>query len=166
MNSGFGTGADWDGQYDGMSEGWRLFLENLRLHLTHFPGQRARAIISVGSAPGPNAAAFDALCRSLGVPVDLAPGDAFATAMTGATGAPELRGAVQVVQRRPKISAYFLTLDAPAPGTGFVAAEGDGEAVSVCLYLYLYGPAAAEVEGPWTAFLAERFPLPQRAPAR
>ncbi len=33
VNSGFGSGEEWDGQYDGMAEGWLLFLENLRLHL-------------------------------------------------------------------------------------------------------------------------------------
>jgi uncharacterized protein YndB with AHSA1/START domain len=41
VNSGFGEGEDWDGQYHGMSEGWRVFLEHLRLHLTHFRGQRS-----------------------------------------------------------------------------------------------------------------------------
>lgn len=31
VNSGFGSGAEWDDQYDGMREGWLLFLTNLRL---------------------------------------------------------------------------------------------------------------------------------------
>jgi uncharacterized protein YndB with AHSA1/START domain len=29
VNSGFGSGQEWDGQYDGMTEGWKLFLSNL-----------------------------------------------------------------------------------------------------------------------------------------
>ena len=39
MNTGFGSGDEWDGQYDGLSEGWQLFLLNLKLHLEHFRGQ-------------------------------------------------------------------------------------------------------------------------------
>src|SRR6478609_4825041 len=42
---GFGSGDDWDGQYDGMSEGWQLFLLNLKLHLAHFRGQTATALL-------------------------------------------------------------------------------------------------------------------------
>ena len=37
-NSGFGTGGDWDDQFDAMTEGWRIFLANLALHLEHFDG--------------------------------------------------------------------------------------------------------------------------------
>ena len=42
VNSGFGEGADWDRDYDGMAGGWPLFLENLRLVRTHFPGAGLR----------------------------------------------------------------------------------------------------------------------------
>ena len=38
VNSGFGSGEDWDDQYDAMTEGWRLFMFNLQLHLEHFRG--------------------------------------------------------------------------------------------------------------------------------
>ena len=31
VNSGFGSGAPWDDQYDQMHDGWRLFLLNLQL---------------------------------------------------------------------------------------------------------------------------------------
>ena len=39
VNSGFGDGNPWDGQYDDMLGGWKLFLRNLWLHRTYFPGQ-------------------------------------------------------------------------------------------------------------------------------
>ena len=45
VNSGFGSGAEWDAQYDGMEQGWRLFLKNLQLHLAHFRGQAGRAML-------------------------------------------------------------------------------------------------------------------------
>ncbi len=162
VNSGFGSGADWDGQYDGMTQGWQLFMENLRLHLTHFRGQRAEPVIPVGMAPGPNQTAFDELCRALGIFADLQAGDRLATS---GDGVPPLAGTLQAVKRTAKVSAYFLLLDGPAPGTAFLAAEGDGEQVSVCAYLYLYGGDTASIGSGWTAFLAERFPMPQPAEA-
>ena len=41
VNTGFGSGDDWDDQYDALSEaeGWGLFLLHLKLHLEHFRGQ-------------------------------------------------------------------------------------------------------------------------------
>ena len=39
INTGFGQGDEWDAQYDAMTEGWRMFMFNLRLHLQHFSGQ-------------------------------------------------------------------------------------------------------------------------------
>jgi uncharacterized protein YndB with AHSA1/START domain len=98
--SGFGSGDDWDAHYDGMAEGWRLFLENLRLHLTHFRGQRARAITPTGVVSGTRDRAFERLCAALGVPADLRPGDAFKVAGADApplvgevASAPTTRGA-------------------------------------------------------------------------
>ncbi|MGH9139261.1 MAG: SRPBCC family protein [Acidimicrobiales bacterium] len=154
VNSGFGYGEEWDDQFAGMSEGWKLFLQNLRMHLTHFRGQRARAVIPVGSMPGPNDAAFSALCDALGVRPDLRPRDRFATA---GAGVPELAGTVDEIIRQPAATAYLLLLDAPAPGTALVAAEGDGDKVTVSTYLYLYGDAAEKLEDAWTPFFAERF---------
>jgi uncharacterized protein YndB with AHSA1/START domain len=62
VNSGFGPGADWDADYDGLSSGWRIFLQNLRLHLTHFPGQPARAMIPTRIVAGPHHAR---VCQAL-----------------------------------------------------------------------------------------------------
>ena len=42
VTSAFGTGADWENEFwDEMERGWAPMLDNLRLYLTHFPGQRA-----------------------------------------------------------------------------------------------------------------------------
>ena len=54
VNSGFGSGDDWDDQYDAMTEGWRLFMFNLRLHLEHFGG-RAGNSAAPDSDLGPTA---------------------------------------------------------------------------------------------------------------
>lgn len=160
VNSGFGSGADWDGQYDGMTEGWQLFMENLRLHLTHFAGERAQAVIPVGMTPGPNRQAFSALCDALGISAELERGD---RVTTSGPDVPAVAGTLQATKRIAKVSAYFLLLDAPMRGTAFLAAEGDGDQVSVCAYLYLYGGDVSSDEAEWTAFVAERFPMPQPA---
>ena len=153
VNSGFGRGEEWDGDYDGMTQGWKVFLENLRLHLTHFPGQHARPLIPVAMVPGPNAAAWEAFCTALGVPPDLEAGERFETSGS----APTLAGVLQGAKRSDAISEYRLLLDAPLAGTGFVAAEGRGDQVALSVWLYLYGETAG-VEDRWTPWLSESFP--------
>lgn len=154
VNSGFGTGEEWDGDYDGMTGGWKIFLQNLLLHLTHFRGRRARTVIPTAMVPGPNAAAWSALCSALGISEGLAKGDRLATA---GDGVPALSGTVEGTATTPKVSQYLLLLDAPAEATAFVAAEGDGDRVACSIYLYLYGPAGEAVEDEWTSWLASRF---------
>ena len=41
VTSAFGTGADWEQEFfDDMMSSWAPFFDNLRLYLTHFPGQQ------------------------------------------------------------------------------------------------------------------------------
>jgi uncharacterized protein YndB with AHSA1/START domain len=162
VNSGFGPGEDWDADYDGMSSGWRIFLASLRLHLTHFPRQRARAIIPTRMIAGPHDAAFAKLCAELGLPADLQAGHRFGT--SGA-GVPTLTGTVHSVQELAATRTYFLLLDQPAAGTALLTAEGAGDVVAVSLYLYLYGPDVATMPDEWTPFFTEHFPQPETEPA-
>jgi uncharacterized protein YndB with AHSA1/START domain len=155
--SGFGTGDDWDAEYDGLSSGWPIFLYNLRLYLTHFAGQRGRAITPTRITAGPKDAAFSRLCAALGVPHDLREGDRLQA--TG-PGVPTLSGMVDGVQVTHATHTYFLLLDDPAPGTAFLTAEGLGDPVAISLYLYLFGQTGASVKDEWTALLADRFPQP------
>ncbi len=158
VNSGFGTGEEWDAEYDGMSSGWRIFLHNLRLHLTHFAGRDARAVIPTRMVPGPSRAAFARLCAELGVPEDLRAGDPFVPA---GPGVPHVRGTVESVEEFGATRTAFLLLSEPAPGTAFLTAEGAGDVVAVSWYLYLYGDAARELPDVWTPFLEQRFPAPE-----
>jgi len=161
VNSGFGHGEEWDGDYDGMSMGWRLFLENLRLHRTYFAGRRAASIVPMGSVPGPHERAWAAVCERIGVAADLDAGSVFATS---GDGVPALRGRVETVLRGPRLTANLVVLDAPVPGTGILAAEGEGDAVMLSFYQYRYGPdveAPADVADDWTPFFAEHYPFPQ-----
>jgi uncharacterized protein YndB with AHSA1/START domain len=152
VNSGFGSGDEWDAQYDGMSQGWRLFLDNLQLHLAHFAGQTGIAMLPMAMWSGPRSQTWAALTRALGVPATPSPGER----VEAANDSPRLAGTV--VEVGPwRLS---LLLDEPAPGTAILAAEGDGEQVGVSVWLYLYGPDAATVvarDGPaWSAWLTAR----------
>ena len=158
--SGFGPGADWDAEYDGLSSGWQIFLHNLRLYLTHFAGQHGRAIIPARVTAGPKDAAFSRLCAALGLPDDLHEGDRLQAA---GPGVPALTGTVDRVGVTDATQTYFLLVEDPAPGTAFLTAEGTDEAVAISFYLYLFGETGAAVKDEWTALLADRFPPPNVA---
>jgi hypothetical protein len=140
-----------------------IFLANLRLHLAHFAGQHARAIIPTQMIPGPKDAAFARLCDALGVSANLQPGDRFDTS---GDGVPLLGGTVVEVRRVTPVTAYFLLLDEPVPGTAFVAVEGAGDQVAASLYLYLYGAQAAALPDTWAPFLADRLGTADAAAAQ
>jgi uncharacterized protein YndB with AHSA1/START domain len=160
VNSGFGDGDEWDDQFHGMAEGWRLFLTNLRLQRTHFPG-RSAAVTSIPTArvAGSIDGAWSRFCALLGTPDSSTEGDEVATA----DGAPPLRGRVVAQIRRPTVFADLLVLDAPAAGTAFLAAEGFGGSVGLSAYLYLYDgevPADPAVADTWRSWFAEVLPPP------
>jgi uncharacterized protein YndB with AHSA1/START domain len=140
VNSGFGSGEDWDGQYDSMTEGWKLFLHVLLLHRTHFPGQACANVVVNGSGT------WDAYTEALGLPAAPAVGDTLA-----ATGDRPLRGRVE----RVVPGMVTLLTEIPAPGVAFLAAEG----TALSMYGYFYGPVPDQA-AEWEAWMAARFPLP------
>lgn len=134
VNSGFGDGGEWDDYYDGMVEGWGLFLTNLVLHRAHFPGRHATPLLPGGMLSGPKDAAWKTLTDRLGIPASPALGDRIEAT---APDAPPLAG--EVVHAETHRMA--LLLDAPAPGTAFIAVERapDAEQLGASVWLYLYG---------------------------
>lgn len=66
VNTGFGEGDSWDEQFDGMSEGWKMFLINLRLHLEHFAGKQATAMLPTAMWAGPRSETWATLTTELG----------------------------------------------------------------------------------------------------
>ena len=157
VNSGFGEGDDWDEQYHGMSEGWKLFLEHLRVQRTRFPGRSTSTRIPTVMVAGPGAAAWQSLCDAVGVRTDLAAGDRFTTG----DGAPTLVGTVEALHETPAARAYLLVTEQPSTGTAFLSVEGNGELVAASLYLYLHD----DVPDEWSPFLKARFPSPEPAPS-
>jgi uncharacterized protein YndB with AHSA1/START domain len=167
IQSGFGSGDEWDAQYDATVAGWQLFLFNLRLYLTHFPGQRCASVLVNGKAAGPVERAFGELAAALGLPARARVGERVTAT---APGAPSLAGMVE----RSEPNMLTLLLEKPAPGVGFVVAEpaGDGDA-HTSVYAYLFGGGAEEVAARETpavrAWMQRHFPLgegPAEEPAR
>lgn len=152
VNSGFGSGESWDDQYDGMAEGWRLFLSNLQLHMKHFPGLTATPVLPMAMWAGPKTVAWSRLTTELGIPTAPAIGGRIETS----GDAPHLAGTVVAADSW----RVALLVNEPAPGTAFVAVEGDGDAVGVSVWSYLYGDAGAAAAGTtepaWWEWLAAR----------
>ena len=138
VNSGFGSGDEWDAHYDGMAVGWKLFILNLQLHLLHFRGQEATSMLPMAMWSGPKQATWKRLTDELGIAAAPAPGT---RVFVSSDGAPTLSGTV-VEASSCRLS---LVLNEPCPGTAFIAAEGAGEQVGVSIWSYLYGPDRAAV---------------------
>lgn len=156
VNSGFGSGEPWDAQYDGMTEGWKMFLLNLQLHLAHFRGQHATSMLPMAMWAGGGDDVWRRLAGSLGIPAAPAMGRRIETG----DGVPRLAGTV--ASATP--GRLALVLDEPAPGTAFVAVEGGGEHWGVSVWSYLYGPEATAIvarDRPrWQAWLADAATTP------
>ncbi len=150
VNTGFGSGEEWDAQYDGMTDGWPLFLRNLQLHMEHFRGESATAMLPGASWPGPQDDALARLLAELGIAGTPQPGDRFEVT---AADAPPLAGTVADIASW-KVA---LVLDAPTPGTAFMAAERNGDTMGMSVWCYLYGAdgaATAERDFPrWQSWL-------------
>ncbi|MEL6891143.1 MAG: SRPBCC domain-containing protein [Actinomycetota bacterium] len=153
VNSGFGSGEEWDAQYDAMRDGWLIFLSNLRLHLTHFGGRSATPSLPMANWAGPRTMAWQRLLADLGLPEQPNAGDRI---VVTADDAPPLAGMVADVAH----DHLALVLDQPAEGTAFLAAEQVGDTVSVSVWSYLYGDEADALverdEAQWRAWLAAR----------
>jgi uncharacterized protein YndB with AHSA1/START domain len=161
INSGFGSGADWDAEYDATEAGWRLFLYNLRLYLTHFPGQRCSSVLVNGHADGPVDRAYADLAAALGLPAEAREGERVAAT---ASGVPPLAGVVE----RVAPNMLTLLLERPARGIAFVVSEPAGGGSAASVYAYLFGDGAAEAaardEPAWRAWMQRHFPMAE-APA-
>lgn len=147
VNSGFGSGEEWDNQYDATENGWRIFLHILQLHLQRFAGQPATRVLAMAMEPGTGDA--DAIWTTARRALT-GDGD---VVRTDGDAVPPLDGTVTLHANR----GLAFALDGPAPGTGLVAIEPHGGATAVSLWLAFYGPdaaALAERDGPrWQAWV-------------
>ena len=145
VSSAYGMGADWEQEFWGeMETGWAPMLDNLRLYLTHFAGERATATTSTATFTVAPVEAIARVGAALGV---------------GTVGDHvDAAGIAGVVERA--IAHHFLVrIERPVPGLVSCFAFGaDTEAVvNLSAYLYgLDGAAAAEpLRTQWQSLLDE-----------
>jgi uncharacterized protein YndB with AHSA1/START domain len=141
VNSGFGTGEDWDDQYDGMTQGWTLFLLHLRVAVEHFAGEPVASIVATGQVPDAQATSTEegwaALRTALAMPEVLADGEL--VTIGHADDGPYVVGRVQHVEDE----LVLVLLDGvPGRGYAYVGAEAFDGGVMVSTYLYLFGDDA------------------------
>jgi len=154
VNSLFTSKADWDDQLAGFEKGWPLFLEILRLYLTHFPGALCSPARVLSMTTMNEEQAWATLLGGLGL-TGARPGQPHTTR---GLDAPELTGVVESVREH----ALLLRTDEPSPGVvAFGASDCGPQGMLVWLGLHFYGdtaaPIAAREEPKWQAWLAQRF---------
>jgi hypothetical protein len=113
-----------------MGPGWMPFFDNLRLYLSHFPGQEASHLEAAASHPGDADALWSTLHDTLGL---------------GAEGAAvEVRGSTGTVERVGERQT-LVRLTAPVPGMLSVYAWDEGESKATAgVRAYLFSADAAD----------------------
>ena len=154
VNSGFGPGEEWDADFDGMSGGWPIFLENLRIHLTYFRSQAAVAVVPLAMVAGDNERAWKELCAALDLDPSIGAGDAVQLGGTPAR--------IERVTVTDSVRHGAFVFD-DRRGSGSLAAEGKGDQVCVSGYAYFYGDEASANAEAWEASWSERFAPPTAA---
>lgn len=145
-SSGFGTGAAWESEFwQDMGTSWMPSFDNLRLYLTHFPGQEATQMAVAVSRPCDAETLWSTLRDALGL-------DGEGTTV----GLRDTTGTVEVVGERQAL----ILLTAPVPGmlSIFVHEEGDRMASAV-VRAYLFSADAADYvrreDSAWEVWLQE-----------
>ncbi len=152
VTSGFLSEEDWQAEYDATAEGWQLFLNNLRLYLLHFAGQRcASMLVQQLSEVGP-AEAWRRLTGSLGLPEAPAVGQ-----QVSASNGPALGGRVERFESR----LMTLLLDVPGRGIGVIGTESFAGKGLPMVYLYLFGAGAdaaiGRAQAAWREWIKRTF---------
>lgn len=156
VTSGFGSAAAWDEEIEGFTEAMTAALQNLRLYLTHFKGERGTWMRVFGTATGSPDEGWATLTGELGV-ADATEG---ARVTVSAPGGPALSGVVEYLMAGKWQYAILLRIDGPAPGLAHVAVYGQAgwTTVQACLYGDEGSAVAAREQPAWQAWMQERFP--------
>lgn len=160
VHSLFATTDDWDGQLDGLEQGWPTYFRILRMYLANFKGMACSAMQFVGFSSEAEAAAWEKAGGELGL-LKVAQGQKW----SAPDRFPRMAGVVDSLGQGMHSNTVLLRLDSPAPGTAYIGAFSCGGMVMVCVSVYLYGDkakAAVERDEPaWQTWMGERFPMPQ-----
>jgi uncharacterized protein YndB with AHSA1/START domain len=146
--SAFGTGAAWEQEFfDEVKEHWLPFFDNLRLYLTHFPGQRVTAMEVATDVPGAAGQVFSALLVALG-----------AATIGKLVDTRDVTGQVERIGSPPGPHELLLRVTDPVPGfMNFMAHDKGTGSTMVALRGYLFsGDASGYIEREqqaWKAWL-------------
>lgn len=162
VHSWFASSDDWDKQFEGHEQGWVSFFRILRLYLTHFAGQTGTVLQLMGATSLPQAEAWEALTRPLGLA-----GAEAGQPVNAPAGAPSFAGTVEHAGPA-EYPELLLHLEKPAPGLAHLFAMPMAGQIFLLMRIFLYGDGAAATaareEPVWQAFMAERFPPPSEEP--
>ncbi|MFC5677689.1 SRPBCC family protein [Aeromicrobium endophyticum] len=141
--SGFGTGADWEAEFwEDMGANWKPFFDNLRLYMTHFPGQEATQLDVSASLSGTAQDLWSTMHERLGL---------------GAVGtAVDVRGLTGTVERTGD-QQTLVRVTGPVPGLLSIFTHDAGDRTVAGVRAYLFSPDAAayvhEQTPAWQAWL-------------
>lgn len=131
VTSAFGQGDDWESEFfDEMSIGWGPMLDNLRVYLTHFAGQRVTPLNATASAGDVS-------------PVDTMTRVREALEVTSAGDAVTTLGIVGTVERTND-RTLAVRVEKPVTGLLSIATFDDGTGGVAQLMGYLFGDDAAD----------------------
>jgi uncharacterized protein YndB with AHSA1/START domain len=158
VHSLFASSDEWNDQLEGFESGWSSFFQVLRLYLIHFSGQRGSAFRVMGSAPGPESKAWQALTGELG----LARATKGQRWNASASGVPPLAGIIERTGDGKHVHELTLLLEEPAPGVALLGVYSWGGKAHAAFSFYLFGDQAPAIvardEPLWRAWMNERFP--------
>ncbi len=156
VTSGFGPESAWDEEIEGFTEAMQGALGNLRLYLTHFPGEHGTWMRVFGRAPGSVEEGWAELAGALG----LAHADVGSEVNTSDSGAPEISGVVEGIAEGKWQRFIQLRIDEPAPGLASVAIYGQAASTTVqaCFYRDEGAQVAAREEPAWRDWMQAQFP--------
>lgn len=148
VSSAFGSGAEWEKEFfDHMMANWAPFFDNLRLYLTHFPGQHATSLSVAAIVPGEVSKVYAALLNALGA--------------RGVGKSFDARGMTGIVERVTEVDGFhgvlLRTTEPSRSMLGFLVHDkGDGLA-DIWLEGYLFGRDARQTvdreQTEWKAWL-------------
>jgi len=163
VQSLFASGEDWDEQLIGSEAGWPGIMRILQLYLQHFRGQRSAIMQVITPAAGTTAQVWESMTRSLALD-----GARAGQHWTAPAGVPAMGGVVENVSTEHPVG-ILLRLDTPAPAIAALFIMEWGEAVMAASTFYFYGDQAADtaarLKPQWQAWMEQRFPAPEGAPA-
>ena len=158
VHSLFASTDDWDGQLEGMENGWPAIFQILKRFLGQFRGQASSAFNPVAFVPGTVSSLWPRLLAPLGL-ANATPGQEWRSA----PGVPPLSGKVQLTRGGDE-PHVLIQLGPPVPGALLLTACPMGDQAMLSMSFFFYGDTAAgsvsRDEPLWQAWLKERFPVP------